>query len=93
MNATFFGVSYLWWGVICLGMAAPFVMLWPSARVNSTTPALTYFLLRWGHAAVWGLLALACFVRVLGAGSGVSQVTALLALVMYLAFMVTLLRK
>lgn len=93
MDAKLLGISYFWWGVICLGVAAAFVFVWPSARVNSATPWLAYWLLRWGHAAVWGFLALACFVRVLGAGSGASQTAALLALVTYLGFLVTLVRK
>jgi hypothetical protein len=93
MEAKFFGISYIWWGVLCLGIGAGFVMLWPSAKITKATPLLRYLLLRWGHAAVWGLLALACFLRAVLNSSGPGQIAALLALVTYLAFMVSLMRS
>ncbi len=93
MEAKFFGISYIWWGVLCLGIAASFVQLWPSAKITGTTPLMRYMILRWGHAAVWGLLALACFLRTWVNSSGPGQVVALLALATYLTFMVALLRS
>jgi hypothetical protein len=92
MEAKFFGVSYIWWGALCLGISAVFVQLWPSAKITKATPFLQAMILRWGHAAVWGLLALACFLRALLNNSGPGQIAALLALIIYLTFMFTLLR-
>lgn len=94
MDAKLFGIPLLFWGAICLGLGAVFVVFWPYAKATAKVSSLRYFLLRWGHAAVWGLLALACFVRVwLGpAGGFPAQIAALLALLMYFGFMGALIR-
>lgn len=83
------------WGVLCLGVAAVFLVFWPSAKAVAKISPLRYALLRWGHAGVWLLLALAAFVRGL-AGDQVAplaQIAALLALVVYFAFLGALLRN
>lgn len=94
MDDKLFGVPLLFWGVICLSLGAVFAAFWPYAKATANVSPLRYFLLRWGHAAVWGLLALACFVRVLAGPSGglPAQIAALLALLMYFGFIGALIK-
>lgn len=95
MSEQFLGIPFTVWGVLCLAIAAAFASFWPQAKVTGDTSTFRYLLLRWGHAAVWGLLAVAALLRGLG-GSGVtvvSQVSALLALVVYFAFVAALVRN
>ena len=70
MEERFLGIPFVIWGAICLALAAVFVVIWPSAKASGQITTLRYLLLRWGHAAVWGLLGLAAFGRGL-AGSRV----------------------
>jgi hypothetical protein len=95
MDARFLGVPLTVWGGLCLAVAAIFMVFWPSAKVHANISPLRYMLLRWGHAGVWLLLALALFVRGLvgPAGAPVAQIAALLALVVYFAFLGALLRN
>jgi hypothetical protein len=95
MAEKFLGIPFTGWGALCLALAAAFLLFWPSAKVTGNTPTVRYLLLRWGHAAVWALLALAAFLRGLGGptGANLAQLAALLALVTYLAFFITLLRS
>ncbi|RIK42063.1 MAG: hypothetical protein DCC55_10000 [Chloroflexi bacterium] len=95
MDARFLGIPFVAWGGLCLAVAAAFTIFWPSAKATSGISTVRYLLLRWGHAAVWGLLALALFLRGLGGAPGavIAQITALLALVIYFAFLGALLRN
>ncbi len=87
------------WAVVCLGMAASFAYFWPSARVGPKTGPLQYFLLRWGHAAVWVLLAAAVLLRAqIGvdggfAGDMLPPILGLVAVGVYIAFLAALLRR
>ncbi len=87
------------WGAICLGMAAVFFFFWPSARVGPNTGALQFLLLRWGHSAVWLLLALAIFLRTSVGAPGefvhdtLPSIAGVLAVVVYIAFLAALLRR
>jgi hypothetical protein len=95
MDAHFLGVPFVFWGALCLAVAAAFAIFWPSAKAVGNISTVRYLLLRWGHAAVWGLLALASFSRGLAGPPGalVAQIAALLALVIYFAFLGALLRN
>jgi hypothetical protein len=95
MTAKFLGIPFTVWGLLSLASAAAFIVFWPQAKVTGDTSAIRYLLLRWGHAAVWALLALAAFWRGLAGTSGanLAQVWALLALVIYLAFLTAFIRN
>lgn len=91
MSVTLFGLPLWVWSAICLALAATFAVFWPSAKATGDLSTVRYLLLRWGHAAVWALLGLALILRALNA-SGVA-VAAMGALVVYIAFLVALLRN
>ena len=88
MNAAFLGIPAPVWGGICLGFAVLFAVLWPSRLIAAGIPRL---LLRWGHSAVWAVLAIWLFLRSwipdLG---GVANLLPLLAGLLYAAFLVSL---
>ncbi len=87
------------WGAICLGMAAAFAFFWPSARVGPNTGMIQYLLLRWGHAAVWVLLAVAVLLRTSVGVPGdfvrdsLPPIVGLAAVAVYIAFLAALLRR
>ena len=87
------------WGAICLGFAAIFVFFWPSARVGPNTGTIQFFLLRWGHAAVWVLLAAAILLRTSVGTPGdferetLPSIMGLAAVAVYVAFLIALIRR
>jgi hypothetical protein len=87
------GVPSFAWGLLCSAVAVIFAVLWPRMKRPGKAGVLPSLILRWFHALVWVLLAVSFFLRggqVLG-GSATANVLALLALIVYLIFMVTLL--
>ena len=91
MSVTLFGLPLWVWSAICLALAATFAVFWPSAKAIGNLSNVRYLLLRWGHAAVWGLLGLALLLRAFDL-PGVA-IAAIGALVVYVAFLVALLRN
>ena len=95
MSNAFLGVPLPIWGVLCLGVAALYFFVWPKpktdGRAQRRSPRV-HFVLRWFHSVVWLLLAVACFLWASG-GSALADALALLALLVYLAFMLTLLAE
>ena len=85
MERGFFGVPWALWGLAALALAAVWTVVWPADRAVGAV-GLRFLLLRWGHAAVWLLLALSFFVRGMGA-AGPANLLALAALAVYLAFL------
>ncbi len=87
-----FGIPVIVLGGVCLGLTIVWVFVWPRGRV---TPAdgMRYLIVRWFHALVWLLLALAAFVAGLElfGGLALAQPLALLALFVYFVYMFTLL--
>jgi hypothetical protein len=85
------GIPLAIWGIVCLVVAAIWVFVWPSNK--SIEPnSLPHLVLRWFHALVWLFLAVTAFIAgfdIFG-GANTAQFVALLALLTYLAFMVTL---
>ena len=74
--------------MICLAVTILWLFVWPADRSNPAEP-LRYFILRWFHAGVWLLLALAAFIagfNLLG-GVKLAKPVALASLVVYLVFM------
>ncbi len=92
MSATFLGIPLFGWGGLCLIVATIYTVVWPRSRAAASGSRLRYLIVRWFHALVWLLLALAFFIRGSGApGSyGAANVTALLALVVYFVFILAM---
>ncbi|MFN8402733.1 MAG: hypothetical protein U0V48_04155 [Anaerolineales bacterium] len=52
----FLNLPYFAWTAIALVIAVIFVFIWPHKAVTTTT-GFRYFVIRWGHALTWVLLA------------------------------------
>jgi hypothetical protein len=88
---TLFGLPWYVWGLLCLVVAAIYLVVWPRPSRKSAAlvrPSWRQFVLRWFHSLVWALLALSCFVQASQiAGSGaVGGGLAILAGLLYLIF-------
>jgi hypothetical protein len=92
MNVTFLGTPFLVWGGVCFVLSIIWVRFWPSDRAAGVD-AIRRFILRWFHALVWLLLAVAAWVAASGGagGAATARIVAFLALITYLVFMFTLL--
>lgn len=88
MEVKFLGVPMFAWSALCLLIAIVFTAIWPAEKAAQAS-GLQWSLLRWGHAMVWVLLSLSCFVRGLGQ-EGPANMIALLAGLVYFAFIYTL---
>jgi hypothetical protein len=90
---TLFGIPLAFWGVGCLAVAFAYYRIWPMPspkRTQARTP-WQHFMLRYGHALVWVLLAGGCFL----AGWGQTTIglwLAAAALPVYIAFLVMLIQ-
>ena len=71
-------------GALALVVAVVWVFVWPQRDVDG----LAYLMLRWGHALVWLLLAVAAFLAPVTATA--AKGAAIAAGVVYLAFLVTI---
>ncbi|MBG0814554.1 hypothetical protein [Planomonospora sp. ID82291] len=71
------------WGALCLVLAVVWFFVWPQRDVEG----LHYLVLRWGHALVWLLLALAAF---LAPATPSARFPAVAAGLVYAAFLVAL---
>jgi hypothetical protein len=83
-----FEVPWVAWAALAFGVAAVFAFVAPG---SAGTTGLRYLVLRWFHPLAWVLLGASALVRGFatgGAGSAADPV-AQLALVVYLAFLVT----
>lgn len=82
----------LWlWGLVCLGLAAVWVVVYPRPLAAKLT-GWRFIVIRWFHALTWLLLAAAAFLaafNLLG-GAALAQPVALASLAVYVAFMLTL---
>ena len=84
----FLNIPYFIWAALALGIAGIFTHVWPHQAVTVTT-GLRYFIIRWGHALTWILLAVSFFLRGIGPElNGGASFFALAGGVMYLLFMV-----
>ena len=84
------GVPATIWGILCLVLTGVWLIVWPADRAPAAE-GLRYFILRWFHAVVWLLLALAAFVYGLNrlGGAQTARYLALASLGVYLIFMLT----
>ena len=94
MDTTFLGLPWTVYGVLALAVAAIYLVvgLRPRTARGASRPAWRGFVLRWFHALIWVLLALSCFIRaaLLPGGTIAANVSALLALLLYVIFLGTL---
>lgn len=91
LGNTLFGIPLLFWGLGCLAVTVAYYQLWPQPSPKRRLPrtAFQHFMLRYGHALVWLLLAGGCFL----AGAGLAPIgltLALAALPVYIVFLVML---
>ena len=96
MNTPLLGVPWPIWGIVCLVLGTVYLVIWPRPRTTARPvrrPAWRHFILRWFHALVWLLLALACFIQAgwLPGGPIIATAIALLSLPAYAIFVATLL--
>jgi hypothetical protein len=89
---TLFGLPWYVWGLLCLVVAAVYLVIWPRPSRKGGAPARPrwrQFVLRWFHSLVWLLLALSCFVRAsqLAGSAAVGSALAVLAALMYIVYM------
>lgn len=91
MGEQLFGVPLIVWGAICLSLAVLWTVMWPSAKA-AHVKGVRLIVLRWFHALVWLLLALAAFAAAFNVTGAivVASVLALLSIVVYFVFMGTL---
>ncbi len=92
MSDSILGIPLTTWGVVCLGVAVVYFFFWPKPKADDQAPPRSprvHFVLRWFHSIVWLLLAAACFLWA-GGNSMLANGLALLALALYLVFVVTL---
>ena len=96
MSSTFLALPLGTWGIICLALALIYTVLWPRpGRSSSPRQPWRAMILRWGHALVWVLLGVACFLwaAMLPGGPGLARGVAGPALLVYLLFVIALLRE
>ena len=78
-------------GSVCLIVAAIYGVFWPRPKPGTLRPRWRQVVLRWGHTAVWLVLALSFFIR--GADTpgiaGQANVLALAGGLLYAVFIVT----
>jgi hypothetical protein len=93
--SVFLGISFMVWGFICLLIAAIYVIFYPRSK-NETHPGsdrkCRHLILRWFHSTVWLLLGLSCFMwgEYIPGGTRLANILALLSLLIYVTFTVTL---
>lgn len=87
MSAGFFGLPWLGWAGISLAVAVLYWFVWPKNKITETS-GLRYFVLRYGHALVWGLIMVNFVLRAISpALSGIADMIALAGGLLYLLFM------
>lgn len=94
MSDAILGIPLTTWGIVCLGVAVVYFFFWPKPKAADQPPRSprTHFVLRWFHSIVWLLLSTACFLWAAGS-STLANGLALLALALYVIFVVTLLAE
>jgi len=88
MNKGFLNLAWFLWAALALVVALIYSFVWPKKAVTMTT-GLRLFVLRWGHALVWVLLAVNFLLRGLSPSlNGAANIVALAGGLMYMLFMV-----
>jgi hypothetical protein len=88
MNQGFYGLSWYAWAGITLALTVLYIFLWPKQRAEGHT-GFRFLIMRWGHALVWVLLTVNFILRGLSSSlAGAASIIALIALAMYIVFLV-----
>jgi len=88
MNKGFLNLAWSLWAALALVVALIYSFVWPQKAVTVTI-GLRFFVLRWGHALTWILLAINFLLRGLSSSlNGAANVIALAGGLMYASFMV-----
>ena len=93
MTETLLGVPLVFWGVLCLAVAAAYYYVWPQPGPKRFAPRTVreHLVLRYFHSLVWVLLAIGCFLGAAGAGE-LGRWVALLGIPVYAVFLVYVVR-
>lgn len=93
MSETLLGVPLLFWGILCLAIAAAYYFIWPQPGPKRLAPRTVreHVVLRYFHALVWVLLAAGCFLGAAGLGE-FGRWVALLGIPVYVVFLVYVVR-
>jgi len=87
MITGFLNLPWLVWTGLALIVSAIYSFVWPKKAVTKTT-GLRYFIVRWGHALVWVLLATNFLLRGISPSlNSAADVVALAGAAMYAAFL------
>lgn len=82
----FLNLPWFVWAALAFVVALVYTFVWPHRNVTSTTD-FRYFIIRWGHALVWALLAINFVLRGISPSwNGVANVFALAGAVVYFLF-------
>ena len=79
------------WSLPCTAFAVLYAVVWPASTAATAPTPLIHVILRWGHSAVWVLLALSFLVRssTISRSSRIANVLAIAALPAYATFLLT----
>jgi hypothetical protein len=84
----FLNLPWFLWAALALVVAVVYSFVWPNKNVTLTS-GFTFFVLRWGHALVWLLLATNFFLRGLSPSlNSLANVIALIGGLLYVLFLV-----
>lgn len=84
----FLNLPYFVWTAIALVIAVIFVYVWPRKAVTASA-GFRYFVIRWGHALTWVLLAVSFLLRGINSSfNGIANLVAAAGGLTYLLFMV-----
>jgi len=84
----FLNLPWFLWAALALIIAVIYSFVWPHKAVEAAT-GFRFFILRWGHALTWVLLAINFALRGINPNlNGVANIIALLGGLMYALFMI-----
>lgn len=82
----FLNLPWFVWAALAFLVAVIYSFVWPH---KAATPGFRFFVLRWGHALTWSLLAINFLLRGLSPSlNGMANIIALTGGLMYVLFMV-----
>jgi len=84
----FFNIPWFVWATLAILIALVYCFVWPQKAVTMST-GFRFFIIRWGHALTWLLLAINFILRGISPSlNGSANLIALAGGVMYFLFMV-----
>jgi hypothetical protein len=84
----FLNLPWFLWAVLALIVTVIYSMVWPHKNVTLTS-GFRFFILRWGHALAWALLAINFLLRALSPSlTSAANIVALSGGLMYILFLI-----